>query len=102
MTPEEALAVAIRIVGGKKSLAASITALDPENPCSPQAISQWPKCPADRVQIVLEAMAAARETPPPTAHDLRPDIYPLPKHRADGRTAMGAYRKAAKAKPKEN
>jgi len=76
MTPEEALAAAIRIVGGKAALGAAITALDPENPCSAQAVSQWRRCPPERVQIVLEAIAAARDLPVPTAHDLRPDIYP--------------------------
>lgn len=76
MTPEEALASAIRIVGGKSALAAAITVLDPKKPCSSQAVTQWTRCPAKRVQIVLEAIASVRDFPAPNAHDLRPDIYP--------------------------
>ncbi len=76
MSPEEALKAAIRNAGGTKAMAAAITALDPIHPCSASAISQWSICPAERVQTVLEALIVARERPDPTAHDLRPDIYP--------------------------
>jgi DNA-binding transcriptional regulator YdaS (Cro superfamily) len=38
---------------------------------SPQAISQWKKCPAGRVLLVSQHSGV-----PP--HELRPDIYPVP------------------------
>jgi hypothetical protein len=78
MTPEQALAAAIRIVGGKAALAAAIAALDPTFRRTPQAVGQWKRCPAEMVQIVLEAISVARDLPVPTAHDLRPDIFPNP------------------------
>lgn len=76
MTPEEALNSAIRIVGGKTALAAAITALDPEKPCTPQAITQWTRCPRNRVAPVAEAVRQAKARKYPTEHDLCPEAFP--------------------------
>jgi DNA-binding transcriptional regulator YdaS (Cro superfamily) len=42
---------------------------------SSQAVSQWDRCPAQRVLKLAEASGVA-------PHELRPDLYPQPRRRA--------------------
>lgn len=63
-TPAAALDEAIERAGGRAMLG---RALD----ISGQAISQWDRCPAERVLAVEAASGVSR-------HRLRPDLYPLP------------------------
>jgi DNA-binding transcriptional regulator YdaS (Cro superfamily) len=58
----DALAKAIENSGGPAALARAIGGL------TSQAVSQWKKCPADRVLDVERLTGVSR-------HDLRPDIF---------------------------
>lgn len=61
---DEALERAIDAAGGATKLADTIGV-------TRQAISQWDRCPAERV-IAVERAAEKRVT----RHELRPDLYP--------------------------
>jgi DNA-binding transcriptional regulator YdaS (Cro superfamily) len=62
MTPEQALANALKIAGGRRALGRLIKV-------SGQAIANWRTVPAERVLAVERAVGIRREL-------LRPDIYP--------------------------
>jgi DNA-binding transcriptional regulator YdaS (Cro superfamily) len=55
---------------GGRRLAARLRELDPDNPLTSQAISQWTRVPAERVLPVEAATGIPR-------HELRPDLYPV-------------------------
>jgi DNA-binding transcriptional regulator YdaS (Cro superfamily) len=61
---DEPLARAIELAGGTAAVARELG-------CSSQAVSQWDRCPAERV-IAVER-ACGRKV---TRYELRPDLYP--------------------------
>ncbi len=65
----DALTKAIRDAGGPAALARAIGQL------SPQAVSQWKKCPPERVLDVERITGVSR-------HELRPDIFGTQPERA--------------------
>lgn len=75
MTPEDAWARAIKIVGGPSAMANAIGV-------SKQRLSQWTACKAIYVPLAARAVqVAVRRTSeiikdPPTKRDLAPVIYP--------------------------
>jgi DNA-binding transcriptional regulator YdaS (Cro superfamily) len=64
---DSALSEAIRGAGGPAALGREIGV-------SSQAISQWERCPAERVLQVESASGVSR-------HRLRPDLYPIDDRR---------------------
>lgn len=74
---DAALESAIEAAGGVAALARFINENSPEDKhLTTQAISQWRKCPPDRVLIVERATANGDSQPRVSRHELRPDIYP--------------------------
>lgn len=69
MTPQEALALAIQIVGGPSALAAEIGT-------TRQAVRQWNVCPEPRLEAVMRALerAKSRVRKAPTRKMLCPKI----------------------------
>jgi DNA-binding transcriptional regulator YdaS (Cro superfamily) len=75
ITRDEALDRAIEAAGGPAALAAFIT--EQQEQITTQAISQWRRCPVNRVLVVERATADEKTGKPRvTRHELRPDIYP--------------------------
>jgi DNA-binding transcriptional regulator YdaS (Cro superfamily) len=70
MTPEQALAEAVRIVGSKQELADRIGV-------SRQAVSQWRRCPVKHAVAVERAVRAVLRRAPKlvTRYELRPDKF---------------------------
>jgi hypothetical protein len=79
MTPEEALEAAIDILGGKSALAKIVNEASPERPCTPQAVTQWRRCPRERVVAVAAAVRKAKARKFPTEHELCPEYFPRAK-----------------------
>ena len=67
---DEALERAIGAAGGTKELARRIG-------ITPQAVSQWKRCPAQRAIDVERATGGEVRR-----QDLRPDFYPVDEHAA--------------------
>lgn len=90
VTPEEAFAVAVKILGGKAALAAAIGT-------TRQNVNVWKTVPAKWVLTTVEAIKKAQAVKAPTAHQLCPQMFPVKqsKPRAAGRGAASA-RKTAK------
>ena len=63
MSPEKALVVAIKKIGGKAALAR-------HRGVTPQAVGQWKIAPADHV-LKIEELTGGK----PDRHALRPDIF---------------------------
>jgi DNA-binding transcriptional regulator YdaS (Cro superfamily) len=86
MTPEEALAVAIKQIGG---YAATARALGIK---TAWAVQKWKRVPSARVQALIYALQDKGGAV--TAHDLRPDIYPhsfvFPEPPADANPPIAA------------
>lgn len=61
---EKALRRAIDLIGGPAAVARLFD-------INTQAVSQWEKCPANRVHAISDACGGQV-----TAHELRPDIFP--------------------------
>lgn len=86
MTPQEAFAAALKIVGGKTALAERLD-------ITPQAIDGWGDIvPKKRVVEVADAVRDQIASFPtaPTEHDLRPDLFPRPVSRRPARTTKAA------------
>jgi DNA-binding transcriptional regulator YdaS (Cro superfamily) len=67
---QNAISRAAFIAGGQSALARSIG-------CTPQAVQVWcssGRVPAERVLVIEKLTKVSR-------HELRPDLYPLPKKR---------------------
>lgn len=81
---DPALERAIEATGGVAALAKFISEND--EPITTQAISQWKRCPPNRVLLVERAtLEADTKLPPVLRHELRPDLYPpsdAPKRRS--------------------
>ena len=67
---DEALTEAIEQAGGPAALARHISSITPERKLTTQAISQWKRCPHDRVLAVESAPGVTK-----TRYQLRPDVY---------------------------
>lgn len=67
---DASLTRAIEQAGGPAALARHISEVTDAN-ITTQAISQWKRCPVNRVLVVESAPGVTEKR-----HDLRPDIYP--------------------------
>lgn len=66
MTPEEALAGAIKTIGGYAATSRAVSLK------TAWAVQKWKRCPASHVKALVEATNRTV-----TPHELRPDLYPV-------------------------